>query len=427
MKILVLGSGGREHAICWKIASELKGGRLYACPGNAGIAEIADVVDVRPNDYDGIASFALNERIDITVVGPEAPLAAGIADIFQRKSLKIFGPGKNAARLESSKAWAKEFMMESGIPTGLFYTASDFNEAKKKVESSSYPLVLKYDGLAAGKGVFIARSLSEAIKFVEDVFEKNIFHAEKPRLVIEEFLSGREMSYLILTDGIDFIPLAPARDYKRVFDGDEGPNTGGMGCYSPVPSFTPKLEKLLQEKIVRPTLNGLQKKGIQYCGILYFGIIMTADGPKVLEYNVRFGDPETEVILPRLKSNLIELMEAAISGEVGKIDAVWSKKTAVDVVLASGGYPGQYETGKLITGLDKVSADILIFHSGTRKSEQGIHTAGGRVLNVVATGQTFTGARKKAYDALAKISFESMHYRKDIGMDVALGEVEKHR
>ena len=415
MKILVIGSGGREHAICWKIASEMDSGTLYALPGNGGIGEIANLVDIPVSHYQEISTFAKKEKIDLTVVGPENPLADGLVDIFRKKGLKIFGPTRKAAMLEASKVWAKEFMAQHNIPTGKFSVADNFQQAKRIIEKTEFPVVIKYDGLAAGKGVSIAEGKEDAISFLEAVFEKNIFSSTNVRVVIEEFLTGEELSYLVITDGEVFIPLAPARDYKKIYDGDKGPNTGGMGCYSPVPICDSELEKIIEKKIVIPTIKGLQRDGIEYKGVIYFGLIITKDGPEILEYNVRFGDPETEVILPRMESGLLELLEATTEERLREYDIKWKKKAAVDVVIASGGYPGKYETGFVIAGVESVSGDGIIFHAGTKKENDRFVTAGGRVLNVVGLGDTIEDAREKAYEKVQKISFKNMYYRKDIG------------
>ncbi|MGC8804591.1 MAG: phosphoribosylamine--glycine ligase [Candidatus Ratteibacteria bacterium] len=414
MKILVIGSGGREHAICWKIASEIKTGALYALPGNGGIGEIANLVNVSANQLQQISSFAKKEKIDLTIVGPELPLANGIVDEFKRKRLKIFGPSRKAAKLESSKVWAKEFMMENGIPTGNFFVADNFNQAKIILEKIEFPVVVKFDGLAAGKGVSVATEMSQALSFIEDIFEKHVFLAENNRVIIEEFLSGEELSYFVITDGENYIPLAPARDYKKIYDGDMGPNTGGMGCYSPVSMCSPELESIIEKKIVIPTIRGLQKKGVDYCGVIYLGLMITEKGPYVLEYNVRFGDPETEVILPRMSSDLLEVLDAATEKLLNKTSIKWKTNSAVDVVIASGGYPGKYSIGYPIKGLDSISKDVVIFHAGTKKENDIFLTAGGRVLNVVGLGNTIAQARTKAYEKVDTIFFKDMYYRKDI-------------
>lgn len=416
MKILVIGSGGREHAICWKIASEVSSATIYALPGNGGIGEIANLVDIPPDNIQEIATFAKKEKIDFTIVGPEAPLASGIVDIFVRKKLRIFGPCRKAAHLESSKAWAKEFMAENNIPTGSFSVADSFVQARKIVEKARFPLVIKFDGLAAGKGVAIVSGLNESISFLEDIFERNVFSASNNRVVIEEFLSGEELSYLVITDGENYVPLAPARDYKKIYDKDTGPNTGGMGCYSPVPVCDYELERTIEKKIVIPTIKGLQKRNIDYCGVIYFGLMITENGPEVLEYNVRFGDPETEVILPRMASSLLEVLQAAESKDLKNSTIRWKNEAAVDVVIASGGYPGKYKTGVPITGLESSSSDILIFHAGTKKQDETFITAGGRVLNVVGLGKDIQEARTKVYEKIESIYFKDMYFRKDIAL-----------
>jgi len=414
MKILVIGNGGREHAICWKIASEMKSGTLYAIPGNGGIGEIANLVDISADNLQEILSFARKEKIDFTIVGPEAPLSAGIVDLFTRKRMKIFGPNQKAASLESSKVWAKEFMSENNIPTGQFSVADNFIQAKKIVERSEFPVVIKFDGLAAGKGVSIATDVNQAISFLENIFEKQIFSSSNNRVVIEEYLTGEELSYLVITDGENFVPLAPARDYKKIFDGNKGPNTGGMGCYSPVPEFTLNLEKTIEKTIVIPTIKSLQKRSIDYSGVIYFGLMITQNGPMVLEYNVRFGDPETEVILPRMASNLLDVLQAAEERKLKHNMIRWKKEAAVDVVISSGGYPGKYEVGLLINGLDPVPENVTIFHAGTKRKGENFVTSGGRVLNVVGIGRTIREARVRAYEKVYTIFFKDMYFRKDI-------------
>lgn len=413
MKILVIGSGAREHAICWKIASEISSGTIYALPGNGGIGEIANLVNIPIENYQEIASFVKREKIDLTIVGPEVPLAGGIVDVFCKKRLKIFGPNKKASALESSKIWAKEFMMENEIPTARFFVADDFSGAKRIIEKMQLPVVIKFDGLAGGKGVSIANNIKEAAGFLEDIFEKHLFLQTGNRIVVEEFLSGEELSYFIITDGERFVPLVPARDYKKIYENDKGPNTGGMGCYSPVPLCSLELERLIERKIIIPTLKGLQKKSIQYCGVLYFGLIITHQGPAVLEYNVRFGDPETEVVLPRMESNLLEVMDSAIEGRLEKISIRWKEEAAVDVVAASAGYPGKYNTG-LPIDIDLLPEDVVIFHAGTRKQSDRFITTGGRVLNIVGLGKTLREARKKAYEGVARVHFDGMYFRRDI-------------
>ncbi len=413
MKILVIGGNGREHAICWKVASELVSGTIYAIPGNGGISEIANLVNIPIENHQEIAAFAKREKIDLTIVGPELPLADGIVDIFHKKRLKIFGPNKKAATLESSKIWAKEFMLENEIPTAGFFVADNFSTAKKIIEKVQYPVVIKFDGLAAGKGVGIVNDFQEAANFLENIFEKRVFSQTSNRVVIEEFLSGQELSYLVITDGENFVPLAPARDYKKIYENDTGPNTGGMGCYSPVPICSPEIEKVIEKRIVIPTIKGLQKKSVEYCGVVYFGLIITKNGPQVLEYNVRFGDPETEVILPRMESSILEIIELAIEGRLRNIQIKWREESAVDVVIASGGYPGEYNTGVPID-IGSLPEGVVIFHAGTKKQSDRFITTGGRVLNVVGFGNTLEEAREKAYEGVSKIHFDGMYFRKDI-------------
>ncbi|MCL5674283.1 MAG: phosphoribosylamine--glycine ligase [Candidatus Omnitrophica bacterium] len=417
MKILILGSGGREHAIIWKLSSEIKNPTIFAIPGNGGISDLANIVNIPLRQKKEIVDFAQKEKINLTVVGPETPLSEGIVDLFLENGCPIFGPVKKAALLESSKSWAKEFMSASGIPTGGFEIFDDFSVAKDFIETKAkFPVVLKFDGLAAGKGVSIIYSIEEGIPFLENIFLKNIYKTENPKIILEEFLSGRELSYLIFTDGESFIPMEPAKDYKKIFDGDKGPNTGGMGCFSPVDFCTKEIKKIIENQIVIPTIKNLQKRNITYTGVLYCGIILTSDGPKVLEYNARFGDPETEVLLPRMKTPLLDVMEAVVKRELRKIKIAWHQEYCVDVVLASRGYPEKHQTGKQIFGLDNVPRDVFVFHSGTKKQNNEYYTSGGRVLNIVSIGQTITEAGERVYKTIPLIDFEGKYYRNDIAL-----------
>ena len=417
MKILVIGSGGREHALVWSIAQSKRVTKIYCAPGNAGIASLAECVPIKAGDIAGLLSFAKKEKIDFTIVGPEAPLAAGIVDEFQSEGLKIFGPSKKAARLEASKAFAKQVMLGCGVPTAAFAVCLSVDEANEAISDLvSFPIVVKADGLAAGKGVVICNDEQAALDTVTNMQVRKVFGPAGETIVIEEFLEGEEASILVLTDGREAIALASSQDHKRINDNDEGPNTGGMGAYSPAPVVTPELLDTAMEEIIRPVLKGMADKGMLYRGILYAGIMATKSGPKVLEFNVRFGDPETQVVLARLESDLLEAMLWTI-GEAKKPDLKWSDKVSVCVVVASGGYPGPYEKGKAIAGLEKAAKlkDAVVFHAGTKITEDGCSTDGGRVLGVTALGKDIKAAIDKAYEAVSLIHFDKMHYRKDIG------------
>lgn len=412
MKILVIGSGGREHTIAWKLSKDTNA-EIFTCPGNGGMQQIAQYCDIENTDLNGLLQFAKNKKIDLTVVGPEIPLSLGIVDIFKQNNLKIFGPVRKGALLESSKVFSKEFMKKHNIPTADFCTADTLSKGIKIIEQKQFPFVIKFDGLAAGKGVKIINSFEEGKNFLEDIFVRNIFKDSSPKALIEECLYGREISYLVFTDGKDFVPMVPAQDYKRVFDGDKGPNTGGMGSYSTPVFFNNELKEKIETQIVRKTLIGLEKEGIEYKGILYFGLMVSEEGIYLLEYNVRFGDPETQVILPRMETSLLEVMEAVIEGELKRVNVVWSDKQAVCVILASGGYPVKYEKGKEITGIEKVE-DVTIFQAGTRKENGKLITSGGRVLGIVALDKEIEKAKRKVHRAAEIIQFEGKHYRKDI-------------
>ena len=412
MKILIVGGGGREHTIGWKLHKE-GNTRIYACPGNGGLEEIGECHKIKDTDIDAILEFAKNEKIDLTVVGPEKPLSLGIVDIFEKNKLKIFGPSKKASILESSKCFAKEFMKKYGIPTAEFFLSDNLSESIKFIENKKPPYVIKFDGLAAGKGVKVINSFEEGKNYLIDIFENNIFNSDSPKVVIEEYLSGVEISYFIFTDGKDYNPTVPAQDYKRIFEGDKGPNTGGMGSYSTPLFFNDDLKEKIEKEIVERTLKGLEREGIDYRGVLYFGLMVTKKGVFVLEYNVRFGDPETQVILPRMKTSLIELIESVIEGDLRKVNVEWSDDKAICVILASRGYPLKYETGKEITGIDKVK-DVILFHAGTKRVNGKLLTSGGRVIGIVGIDRNIEKAREKVYKAAELIEFEGKYYRKDI-------------
>lgn len=422
MKVLVIGSGGREHAICWKIAKSDRVNALYCAPGNGGISNVAMPVDIDSEDIDGIVRFAKTNGIDLTVVGPEAPLVEGIVDVFQKEGLRIFGSTRRASMLEGSKIFAKEMMKRHGVPTADFEVFSDYKEAEGYVKAKEAPLVVKADGLAAGKGVTVCHTKDEALTALKDAMVNKKFGAGGQRVVIEECLEGEEASIIVISDGANVVPLATSQDHKRVFDGDKGPNTGGMGAYSPAPVVTPELEHRIMREIILPIIKGMAKDGMPYKGVLYAGIMVTAQGPKVLEFNVRFGDPETQAIFPRLKSDLVDLIERAIDGRLKGITASWADRSCVCVVMASGGYPEKYEKEKEIEGLDNAEKmqDVVVFHSGTKKSagprsHVRYFTNGGRVLGVTGLGDTIETAIKNTYEAVSCIRFDNMHFRRDIG------------
>jgi phosphoribosylamine---glycine ligase len=419
MKVLVVGGGGREHALTWKIAQSPLVDRIYCAPGNAGMAELAECVDIGAEDIESLARFAADKKIDLTVVGPEAPLVAGISDLFQARGLAVFGPGREAARMEGSKDFAKQLMLEAGVPTGKAEVFTDYDSAEACVRNGGAPYVVKADGLAAGKGVVIAQDDRAAYEALKSCFLDRSFGAAGDKVLIEEFLEGQEVSILCFVDGEDILPMAPAQDYKRIGDGDSGPNTGGMGSYSPVPVLSEDEYRRAVEEILRPTARALAARGIHYRGILYAGLILTADGPKVLEYNVRFGDPETQAVLPRLESDIVETMLAVVEGRLSGQELSWRDDPCVTVVVASGGYPGDYRKGYPITGLNEAGAldGVTVFHAGTSLGEKGeVLTSGGRVLGVSALGKDFAAARERAYEAAGMIDFTGVYYRRDIAL-----------
>ena len=417
MKVLIIGSGGREHAIAWKVAQSSKVKEIFAAPGNPGIGKIGKCIPILPTEIHKLVEFAKEKEIDLTIVGPEAPLVAGIVDEFEKAGLKIFGPSKAAAQLEGSKSFAKEMMKKYGVPTAEYRVFNDPEDAKDFVRKKGVPIVVKADGLAAGKGVTVARTLEEALVAIDKIMVKKVFGKSGNRIVIEEYLEGEEASYLVITDGESFVPLATAQDHKAVFDGDRGPNTGGMGAYSPAYVLSKDMEKKVQEEIVKPILRGMKKEGNPFRGVLYVGLMITSDGPKVLEFNVRFGDPEAQVILRRLEDDLVEIAERTIDGKLPS-KLTWKPETSMCVVLASKGYPGSYEKGKEILGVEEAEAipSVVVFHAGTAVENGKLVTNGGRVLNVTALGKDAKEARDTAYKAVEKISFDGMHYRRDIGL-----------
>jgi len=418
MKILVIGSGGREHALCWKIAQSKLVSKIFCAPGNAGIAQVAECINIAADDITKLLDFAKKEKIDLTVVGPEVPLSLGIVDEFSKNRLKIFGPNKKASQMESSKVFAKEIMAKYKVPTAAFKIFDNPDEAKKYIDTIGAPCVVKADGLAAGKGVVVAKSTDEAKQAVISMLQDKIFGEAGSRIIIEECLEGQEASILVITDSDEVVVLASAQDHKRINDLDQGPNTGGMGAYSPTSIVTPDLFLEILDKVIYPTIEGLVKEGIDYRGVLYAGIMLTKNGPKTLEFNVRFGDPETQVILPRLKSDLIEIMLAASERRLADLKILeWDGRDCACVVITSQGYPGDYIKGKEITGLEDAAKmkDIFIFHAGTKLQDKKIITSGGRVLGVVGLGDDIKEAVDNTYNAVSKIHFEGMHYRRDIG------------
>ncbi|HIQ48421.1 MAG TPA: phosphoribosylamine--glycine ligase [Aquifex aeolicus] len=415
MKVLVVGNGGREHAIAWKVSKSPLMTKLYVAKGNAGIWEIAERVDISPTDVKSLAEFASKESIDFTIVGPEAPLVEGIVDEFEKRNLKIFGPSKEAAKLEGSKAFAKAFMKKYNIPTAKYEVFTDFEEAKKYVEKVGTPIVIKADGLAAGKGAVVCETLEKAIETLDKFLNKKVFGRASEKVVIEEFLEGEEASYIVMINGDKYVPLPTSQDHKRLLEGDKGPNTGGMGAYSPTPVINKEIEERIKKEIVEKVIEGLKKEGIFYRGFLYVGLMITKGGPKVLEFNVRLGDPEAQPILMRIKNDFLETLINFYEGKDVKIEE--SDRWVLDVVLASKGYPEKPETGKIIHGLDYVKnvEDVILFHAGTKKEGEFLVTSGGRVLNVCAYGNTLKEAKEKAYEAIKYICFEGMYYRRDIG------------
>ena len=413
MNVMVIGNGAREHALVWKLKQSPKAGKIYVAPGNAGTAAIAENVDIPAGDIEALAKAAQKYQIDLTVVGPEAPLASGVVDLFQKLRLPVFGPTKAAAQIESSKVFSKNLMQKYGIPCAQGMIFSSYSEARDYVQSQPVPLVIKADGLAAGKGVVVATSRKQALEALSDVMERKSLGNAGDRVIVEECLSGKEVSLLAFTDGKTVCPLVPACDYKRVFDSDQGPNTGGMGSYSPPGFFDQSQVEEAQRTVLEPAVQAMASEGMPYKGILYAGLMVTPDGIKVLEFNARFGDPETQAIIPRLNTDLVDIMLAVIERKLNKMEIEWSNEACVGVVMASGGYPGKYKTGFPITGLDKLDRDILVFHAGTIVKE-GAVTNGGRVLTVVAKGKTLTDARARVYANIPRIHFEGCHYRRDI-------------
>ncbi len=417
MKILVVGGGGREHALVWKLRQSPRLEKIYCAPGSAAIGELAELVPIAPERVQQLAEFAARERIDLTMVGPELPLTLGIADLFSARGLRLFGPDRAAAQLEGSKAFAKQLLKENHIPTASFGVFTEAASAKRFLTQQPPPYVVKADGLAAGKGVLICASREEGEAAINKILVQKSFGQAGEKILIEEFLEGEEASFMALTDGEHILPLATSQDHKRIFDHDQGPNTGGMGAYSPAPVVTPPIHDSILKEILIPLLGGLQKSGICYRGLIYVGLMITKNGPKVLEFNVRFGDPECQPIMMRLKSDLLPLLEATIDGKLDRVQPEWHADAAVCVVLCARGYPASYEKGSEIHGLDELKSwgKGFVFHAGTTKSNHRWLTSGGRVLGVTARGNDIADAIREAYDGVKKITWDGMHYRTDIG------------
>ncbi|MEE0419670.1 MAG: phosphoribosylamine--glycine ligase [Lachnospiraceae bacterium] len=417
MKVLIVGSGGREHAIAWKVAQSKKVTEIYCAPGNAGIAEYASCVDISAMEFDKLAEFAKDKEIDLTIVGMDDPLVGGIVDVFEAQGLRVFGPRKNAAILEGSKAFSKDLMKKYGIPTAGYENFEDPKEALAYLEKAQFPIVLKADGLALGKGVLICITLEEAKEGVKSIMEDKKFGTAGNKMVIEEFMTGREVSVLSFVDGKTIKTMTSAQDHKRAGDGDTGLNTGGMGTFSPSPFYTKEVDEFCRKYIYQATVDAMASEGRAFKGIIFFGLMLTENGPKVLEYNARFGDPEAQVVLPRMKNDIVEVFEACVDGTLDQIDLQFEDNAAVCVVLASDGYPVKYEKGYVIKGLENFQNrdGYYVFHAGTKQTEEGIVTNGGRVLGVTATGKDLKEARANAYEAIKLVEFENKYYRHDIG------------
>ena len=417
-KVLVVGGGGREHAICWKLAQSKEIEKLYCAPGNAGIADTAECVNISAEDIEGICAFAKENKIDLAVIGPEVPLSMGIVDALEEVGVKAFGPNKKCAQLEASKSFTKAFLARHNIPTAKYSEYTSKEEIEKNIGIYGYPMVIKADGLAAGKGVVLAENAEDAQKAIDEMMGEKIFGSAGDLIVVEECLKGIEASMLCFVDENTIVPMESAQDYKRIFDNDKGPNTGGMGSYSPSLVFTPEIEQQIMDRILLPTLKGFQEDGLDFKGVLFVGLMITSEGPKVIEFNNRFGDPETQSVLMRLDTDLYKIMDAVVNNKLAEQEIKWSDKRAVTIVLASGGYPGSYPKGKVITGLDAAdnAEDLVIFHAGTKFDGDSVVTSGGRVLGAAALGDTHDEARAKAYALAEKISFEGAQYRKDIGL-----------
>jgi phosphoribosylamine--glycine ligase len=418
MKILVVGGGGREHAIIKKLSESPRVSKLYCAPGNGGIASLAECVDIKAIDIEGIVDFSVKNSMDMVVVAPDDPLAAGMVDALEEAGIRAFGPVAKAAQIEASKAFSKELMRKYNIPTARYEIFQNSKDAIDYIDTQPLPIVIKADGLALGKGVIIANTREEACKAVTDIMDNKIFGSAGNKVVVEEFLTGQEVTVLAFTDGKTIVPMVSSQDHKRVFDNDQGPNTGGMGTFSPSRIYTDALADECMRKIFRPTVDAMNDLGRTFKGVLYFGLIITGDGPKVIEYNSRFGDPETQVILPRLKTDLVDIFDAVIDEKLSDIDILWDENAAVCVIMASGGYPGKYDTGYPITGIEEAEAlgDVFVYHAGTKLGPNDeILTFGGRVLGVTAVAENLDSAIVNAYEAVSKIKFKDAHFRNDIG------------
>lgn len=415
MKVLVVGSGGREHALCWKIVQSKRVSKVFCAPGNGGTEDISENIDIDVDEIDKLVNFALKESIDITIVGPEGPLVKGIVDKFKAKGLRIFGANKKAAQLEGSKVFAKKFMEKYNIPTARYRVYRDIDEATQGLEEFDYPVVIKADGLCFGKGVIICNTREEGLAALKHIMVDKAFGSQGNTIIIEEYLVGTEASLLCFVSQGKLFPMESAKDYKRILDGDKGDNTGGVGCFSPNPLIDEDMKRIIQKGILKNIERGLEYEYLDYSGILFIGLMFTQRGPKVLEFNCRFGDPETEVLLPRLERDIIDIFQKTIDGNLREEDLIWSEKHCVTVVATSKGYPGRYEIGKEIQGLDNMDRDIILFHNGTKRVGNRLYTNGGRVLSLTALGDTLEDARNKVYENINKIKFDGIYYRKDIG------------
>ncbi|AGL01901.1 phosphoribosylamine--glycine ligase [Desulfoscipio gibsoniae] len=415
MKVLIVGGGGREHALAWKISQSPRAKKIFCAPGNAGIAQLAECVDIKDKNIPAIIDLVRREKIDLTVVGPEVPLVAGLVDALEKEGYPVFGPRQRAAEIEGSKVLAKEIMHKYAIPTARYAVFDSAHQAKDYIKQLGGPCVIKADGLAAGKGVIVAGDEQTALAAVNDIMESKIFGAAGQRVVVEECLRGEEVSMLAFTDGEHVVPMLAAQDHKQVYDNDTGPNTGGMGAYAPAPVLSPELRQQVLEKVMIPAVRGMAAEDRPYRGVLYAGLMMTEQGPQVLEFNARFGDPETQPLLMMLESDLVDVMEALLAGELYKVDLRWYDGACVCVVLASGGYPGSYGKGEVITGLDNLPENVVAFHAGTAFKGSQVVTAGGRVLGITARAEGIPEAIELAYQGVSRVKFSGMHYRKDIG------------
>ena len=417
MRVLVIGSGGREHALVWKIKQSPKVEKIFCAPGNAGTSEFADNIPIAADDIEGLLQFAMKKEIGLTVVGPEQPLVMGIVDRFEVKGLRIFGPSASAAELEGSKSFSKDIMQKYGLPTAEYKIFTSAESATKYIQAKNCPLVVKADGLAAGKGVLLCRSSREALVAVDTIMRQRLFGEAGDQIVVEEFLEGQEISVLAFSDGQTVLLMDSAQDHKAVYDGDIGPNTGGMGAYSPAPVFTELMRQKVRDKIMLPMVRAMQQEGRTYKGILYAGLMLTKTGPQILEFNARFGDPETQPLMVRMETDIIPLFEACIDGTLGQCQVNWKNKSSVCVVMTAEGYPGAYQKGEIISGLKNANStpEVVVFHAGTKEQDGKVLTNGGRVLGVTATGANTESAIQRAYDAVGKVNWRGVHYRKDIG------------